>query len=53
MKEIDDFFIPDNEIRLPEELDYSRVSEFKSSEKLYLVKSFKWLVLLFCLVIAS
>ena len=53
MKEIDDFFIPDNEIRLPEELDYSRVSEFKSSERLYLVKSFKWLVLLFCLVIAS
>lgn len=23
----DDFFIPDNEIKLPEELDYSRVSE--------------------------
>ena len=23
----DDFFIPDNEIRLPDELDYSRVSE--------------------------
>ena len=24
MKTADDFFIPDNEVKLPEELDYSR-----------------------------
>ena len=25
---IDDFFIPDNEVKLPEELDYSRTVEY-------------------------
>lgn len=28
MNKSDEFFIPDNEVRLPEELDYSRVDEY-------------------------
>ncbi|WP_148356419.1 hypothetical protein [uncultured Bacteroides sp.] len=32
---IDDFFIPDNEVRLPEELDYSRVSEYVRSAEAF------------------
>ena len=34
-RKIDDFFIPDNEIRLPEELDYSRVSEYVRSAEAF------------------
>lgn len=32
---IDDFFIPDNEVRLPEELDYSRESEYVRSAEAF------------------
>lgn len=32
---IDDFFIPDNEVKLPEELDYSRVDEFVRSAQAF------------------
>ena len=32
---IDDFFIPDNEVRLQEELDYSRVSEYIRSAEAF------------------
>ena len=31
----DDFFIPDNEVRLQEELDYSRVSEYVRSAEAF------------------
>ena len=31
----DDFFIPDNEVRLQEELDYSRVSEYIRSAEAF------------------
>ena len=34
-RKIDDFFIPDNEIRLPEELDYTRVSEYVRSAEAF------------------
>ena len=32
---IDDFFIPDNEVRLPDELDYSRVDEYIRSAQVF------------------
>ncbi|MDE6395851.1 MAG: helix-turn-helix transcriptional regulator, partial [Muribaculaceae bacterium] len=32
---IDDFFIPDNEIKLPDELDYSRVNEYINSAEAF------------------
>lgn len=32
---IDDFFIPDNEIRLPEDLDYNRVEEYIRSAEAF------------------
>lgn len=35
MKTTDDFFIPDNEVKLPEELDYSRVSEYIRSAEAF------------------
>lgn len=35
MKTTDDFFIPDNEVRLPEELDYNRVSEYVRSAEAF------------------
>lgn len=35
MKKTDDFFIPDNEVRLPEELDYSRVDEYVRSAEAF------------------
>ena len=35
MKTTDDFFIPDNEVKLPEELDYSRVSEYVRSAEAF------------------
>lgn len=35
LKTTDDFFIPDNEVRLPEELDYSRVSEYARSAEAF------------------
>ena len=35
METLDDFFIPDNEIRLPEELDYSRVDEYIHSAEAF------------------
>ena len=35
MKTTDDFFIPDNEVRLPEELDYSRVDEYIRSAEAF------------------
>ena len=31
----DDFFIPDNDIRLPEDLDYSRVEEYIRSAEAF------------------
>lgn len=34
-KSIDDFFIPDNEVRLPDELDYSRVGEYIRSAEAF------------------
>ncbi len=35
LKTTDDFFIPDNEVRLPKELDYSRVSEYVRSAEAF------------------
>ena len=35
MKTTDDFFIPDNEVKLPEELDYSRVGEYIRSAEAF------------------
>lgn len=35
MKTPDDFFIPDNEVRLPEELDYSRTEEYIRSAEAF------------------
>ncbi len=35
LKTTDDFFIPDNEVRLQEELDYSRVSEYVRSAEAF------------------
>ena len=35
MKTTDDFFIPDNEVKLPEELDYSRVDEYIRSAEAF------------------
>ena len=35
MKTPDDFFIPDNEVRLPEELDYSRTEEYICSAEAF------------------
>lgn len=35
MKTTDDFFIPDNEVKLSEELDYSRVSEYVRSAEAF------------------
>ncbi len=35
MKRIGDFFIPDNEVKLPEELDYSRVDEYIHSAEAF------------------
>ncbi len=35
MNRTDDFFIPDNEVRLPEELDYSRVDEYIRSAEAF------------------
>jgi DNA-binding CsgD family transcriptional regulator len=34
-KTLDEFFIPDNEVRLPEELDYSRVDEYIRSAEAF------------------
>lgn len=50
MKTIDDFFIPDNEVKLSEELDYSRVDEYihsveafsrSSYQSVYIIDYFK------------
>lgn len=35
MKSTDDFFIPDNEVKLPEELDYNRVDEYIRSAQAF------------------
>ena len=35
MKTPDEFFIPDNEVKLPEELDYSRVNEYVRSAEAF------------------
>lgn len=35
MKTTGDFFIPDNEVKLPEELDYSRVDEYIRSAEAF------------------
>ena len=35
MKTTYDFFIPDNEVKLPEELDYSRVDEYIRSAEAF------------------
>lgn len=35
MKTIDDFFIPDNEVKLSDELDYSRVSDYVGSAEAF------------------
>ena len=34
-KSIDDFFIPDNEVKLPEELDYIQVDEYIRSAEAF------------------
>lgn len=34
-KNLDEFFIPDNEVRLPDELDYSRVDEYIRSAEAF------------------
>ena len=34
---IDDFFIPDNEVKLPEELDYTRAIEYIRSAEAFSV----------------
>ena len=35
MKTTDDFFMPDNEVRLQDELDYSRVDEYIRSAEVF------------------
>lgn len=35
MKTPDDFFIPDNEVKLPDELDYSRADEYVRSAEAF------------------
>lgn len=35
MKAPDEFFIPDNEVRLPDELDYSLVNEYIRSAEAF------------------
>ena len=37
----DDFFIPDNEVRLPDELDYSRVNEYVRSAEAFSRSSYQ------------
>ncbi len=37
----DDFFIPDNEVRLPEELDYGRVDEYIRSAQAFSRSSYQ------------
>ncbi len=41
MKAPDEFFIPDNEIRLPEELDYTRVDEYIRSAEAFSRSSYQ------------
>ena len=41
LKAPDDFFIPDNEIRFPEELDYSRVDEYIRSAEAFSRSSYQ------------
>lgn len=41
MKAPDEFFIPDNEIRLPQELDYSRVDEYIRSTEAFSRSSYQ------------
>lgn len=41
METLDDFFIPDNEIRLSEELDYSRVDEYIRSAEAFSRSSYQ------------
>lgn len=41
MKAPDEFFIPDNEVRLPEELDYSRVDEYIRSAEAFSRSSYQ------------
>ena len=38
---INEFFIPDNEVRLPEELDYSRVDEYIRSAEAFSRSSYQ------------
>ena len=40
-KTLDEFFIPDNEVRLPEELDYSRVDEYIRSAEAFSRSSYQ------------
>ena len=40
-KTLDEFFIPDNEVRLPEELDYSRVDEYIRSVEAFFRSSYQ------------
>lgn len=41
MNKTDDFFIPDNEVKLPEELDYSRVDEYIRSAEAFSRSSYQ------------
>ena len=41
MKAPDEFFIPDNEIRLPDELDYNRVDEYIRSAEAFSRSSYQ------------
>lgn len=41
METLDDFFIPDNEVRLPEELDYSHVDEYIRSVEAFSRSSYQ------------
>lgn len=41
MNKPDDFFIPDNEVKLPEELDYSRVDEYIRSAEAFSRSSYQ------------
>lgn len=38
---INEFFIPDNEVRLPDELDYSRVNEYIRSAEAFSRSSYQ------------
>lgn len=40
-KNLDEFFIPDNEVRLPDELDYSRVDEYIRSAEAFSRSSYQ------------